>query len=1164
MNFDDLKPEALIEGLVPGQVTKLLSVEAVGPDAKNVWFRGADNQPKEQLVFRSQAYALRLAQQGSPWGFDAGAEEFRLAAEAYRIHLAHLFDPLMAVHTSNVDPLPHQITAVYETMLSKQPLRFVLADDPGAGKTIMAGLLIRELKARGDLERCLIVAPGSLVEQWQDELESKFNLNFDIFSREMVEGSVSSDPFREKNQLICRVDQLSRSEDLREKLKNSSWDLVIVDEAHKLSASYFGNELKKTKRYQLGELLGSLTRHLLLMTATPHNGKEEDFQAFLALIDTDRFHGKFRDGMHQINVSDVMRRMIKEELVKFDGTRLFPQRIAETVNYQLSRGESALYAAVTTYVVEEMNRAERLEDGRKGTVGFALTMLQRRLASSPEAILQSLKRRLGRLEKMLGEAKIMQRGLSVLSSFQDRQDPEVDIEDIVDEMEGEEAERAQEEIISESTAARTVEELQKEIEALKELVTLASEVRVSGEDRKWQQLSNLLMDNPQMRTASGHRRKLIIFTEHRDTLNYLRERLTTLLGDPAAIEVIHGSVKREDRKKAVEKFTNYSDCTILLATDAAGEGVNLQCAHLMINYDLPWNPNRIEQRFGRIHRIGQTEVCRLWNLVAKETREGAVFHRLFEKLEESRRALEGKVFDVLGRVFEDQPLKDMLIQAILHNDSPEVRAKLFEKIDAALDRENLERVMEREAIAADHLALNRVFKLKEEMEKAEAQRLQPYFIRAFFEAAFSKLGGNLKPREQQRFEITHVPPAIRDRDRQIGRGAPVLEKYSRVCFEKSQVRVLSQPMATLLAPGHPLMDSVVDLVLENSRSRLQQGTVLIDSQDFSKKPRLLFIIDHEVRDGVIDKTGTNRTISRRLHHVFIEPDGTTRTGGPAPYLDYAGLPAHHLDRSRQTLSQWSEQNLDQLALRHAVASLVPEHFNEVRERRQRAVQTTLEAVHARLTYQINYWSHRYEQLRLAVEAGNQPRMQPENARRTAEELSYRLEKRTRELEAQRGVVSQMPHVIGAALIIPQGLLLEWEGRAPSAEDNLSETDRAAVEAIGMNAVIRHERSLGFNPVDVSADNCGWDITSVDDRGNCRFIEVKARRADAATLTVTKNEMLVGYNKRNGGWYLAVVLVDGDNIEGPHYIQSPFDREPGWAETSVNFDIRQLLQGRQTA
>jgi superfamily II DNA or RNA helicase len=1155
MNLEYINPDSQIEGIVSGQVVRVISKTPIGSDAVNIVFRTSDGQIKEQMLFRSDEPRLKSAQAGRPWAFDADPEAFRMAAEANRIHLAHLFDPLMAVHTSNVEPLPHQITAVYETMLQKQPLRFVLADDPGAGKTIMAGLLIRELKVRGDLERCLIVAPGSLVDQWQDELDQKFNLSFEIFSRDMVEASLSADPFREKPFLICRVDQLARDEELKEKLKHSSWDLVIVDEAHKLSASYFGNELKKTKRYQLGELLGEISRHLLLMTATPHSGKNEDFQAFLALVDSDRFYGKFRDGMHGIKTDDIMRRMIKEELVKFDGTRLFPERIAETVNYPLSDLESGLYAAVTSYVTNEMNRAQMLDGNRKGTVGFALTILQRRLASSPESIYQSLKRRLSKLELMLEEARTVHRGFSHLGNM----DEDIgDIEEELDDMSADQAEKFEEEIMSESTAAQTVEELQKEIEALRELVQIATQVRTSGEDRKWKQLASLLQENPEMKDAHGNRRKIIIFTEHRDTLNYLRDRLSTMLGGGESIEMIHGGVKREERKKAVEKFTNYGECTILLATDAAGEGVNLQCAHLMINYDLPWNPNRIEQRFGRIHRIGQTEICRLWNLVAKETREGAVFHRLFEKLEECRQALQGKVFDVLGKVFDERPLKDLLIEAIRYNDDPVVKARLFEVIDSAVDREHMQKLIEKEAVGADHLALTRVFKLKEEMEKADAQRLQPYFIRAFFEAAFARFRGELRSRETGRYEIRHVPAAVRDRDRVIGSGVPVLDHYNRVCFEKSQVRVTGQSMATLLAPGHPLVDSVVDLVLEGSRNELRQGAVFVDPLDPGTSPRLLFIIDHEVRDGVTDARGLNRTISRKLHHVFISPDGSVSSGGPAPYLDYDLLPPQYQEKAVGVLSLWPDQNVESLALGYAASSIVPQHFEEVRERRLRAVEATLDAVHKRLTFQINHWSHRYVQLQAEVQAGKQPRMQPENVRRIAEELTHRLEKRTRDLEAQRNVSSQMPRIIGAALVIPAGLLHQWEGVAPTPEEQASAADRDAVEAAGMKAVMEHEISLGFEPKDVSAENCGWDITSVDGKGNCRFIEVKGRQADATTITVTKNEMLVGYNKKGQGWYLAIVLVDGERIDGPHYVEAPFDREPGWAETSVNLSLSSLL------
>ncbi|MFW6259155.1 MAG: ATP-binding protein, partial [Halochromatium sp.] len=360
----------------------------------------------EQRPFRTDEARLELAQAGRPWAFDAEGAGFKLGLEAYRISQAALFDPMMAVHASNVEPLPHQIAAVYEAMLPKQPLRFVLADDPGAGKTIMAGLLIRELLMRADARRILIVAPGGLTEQWQDELLEKFSLRFELFSREQQEQCASGNVFDEQDRLICRLDQLSRNEDVQAKLRTTDWDLIVVDEAHKLSATYFGNKVAKTKRFQLGELLGRITRHFLLMTATPHNGKEADFQLWLSLLDSDRFYGKFREGAHQVDVSDLMRRMVKEDLLKFDGTPLFPERRAYTANYPLSALEASLYEQVTTYVREEMNRADKLDGKTRNTVGFALTQLQRRLASSPEAIDQSLKRRRKRLEARLGEEKL--------------------------------------------------------------------------------------------------------------------------------------------------------------------------------------------------------------------------------------------------------------------------------------------------------------------------------------------------------------------------------------------------------------------------------------------------------------------------------------------------------------------------------------------------------------------------------------------------------------------------------------------------------------------------------------------------------------------------------------------------------------------------------------
>ncbi len=1008
IKLEDISKGTVVRGLTPSGNATIVSAEFTGGDALTVCFRSESGELEEIQLFRSQESELEVVERGLPWSFDADPEEFSLAAEAYRIHLAHLFDPLLAIHTASVEPLPHQITAVYEAMLPVQPLRYLLADDPGAGKTIMAGLLIRELMARGDVRRCLIIAPGSLVEQWQDELDQKFNLHFEIFSRDQVENARTGNPFEEKDQLIARVDQLSRAEDLQEKLGMTDWDLVVVDEAHKMSASYFGNKLNETKRFKLGKLVGSLTRHFLLMTATPHNGKEADFQAFMSLLDSDRFYGKYRDGVHQVDISDLMRRMVKEELLKFDGTRLFPERKAYTVNYELSDLEAALYAAVTKYVVEEMNRADDLENRRRGTVGFALTILQRRLASSPEAIYQSLQRRQKRLSSMREELKLHKRGLSELGNLRTLSDE--DWEDVEDDYNDEELENFRNEVLDEATASRTVEELNREIGVLEVLVKQAKQVRQAEEDRKWRELSNLLQNEEEMFERDGRtRRKIIIFTEHRDTLNYLFDQLVTLMGRPESVLCIHGGVRRELRRKVQEQFTQDKDAHILLATDAAGEGVNLQRANLMLNYDLPWNPNRIEQRFGRIHRIGQTEVCHLWNLVAKETREGDVFQRLFDKLEVERERFGGKVFDVLGQAIDNRDLRELLMEAIRYGEKPEVRARLHEKVDEALDTDRLHQLIEEHAISSDALNTDKVFRIKEDMERAQARRLQPHYVFSFFKEVFTRLGGTLKEREKGRFEVTYVPQAIRSRDRVIGTGAPVLKKYERLCFDRDKVRVQDKPLASLLAPGHPLMDATVDLTLERFRPTLKQGVVLVDRADDEEEPRLLFILDHKVRDGRTDAHGRPRVISRRMQFIYLDSQGNLADGGHAPYLDLEKASPDELSAVSGLLQEdWLRGECENKILAYATEKIVPEHFEETRERRLRMIDATRRAVHERLTKEINHWTHRYNQLLAQAEAGKQPRMQPENARRRAEELTSRLEERGKELDKERTIASAPP------------------------------------------------------------------------------------------------------------------------------------------------------------
>ena len=1168
MRLEDIGVGATIKGIVLQGAVKVVSLNRLGADAIQVFYQSQDGAIGEQTLFRNDEYRLTALEEGRPWSF-VGKEaliteegkRFKLAAEAQRIQLAHLFDPLMAIHTSNVDPLPHQITAVYESMLPKQPLRYVLADDPGAGKTIMAGLLIRELMIRGDLKRCLIVTPGSLCEQWQEELIQKFGVIFEIFSRDMVESSHAGNPFEEKDLLIARIDQLSRAEDLQEKIKNTDWDLIVVDEAHKMAASWNGSTLKKTKRYVLGELLGQITRHYLLMTATPHNGKEEDFQQFMALIDSDRFYGKYRDGVHQVDTTDLMRRMVKEDLLKFDGTRLFPERRAYTVNYQLSGLEAALYERVTDYVRNEMNRADKIAGKRKSTVGFALTILQRRLASSPEAIYQSLKRRTAKLERMLEEVKLLKRGLSEISKY-DGMSPE-DYDDFYEDTPDGELEEVEDEILDEATAAQTADELAAEIIILGGLVEHAKEVVGAGADTKWLELSSLLRENEQMFDSNGSRRKILIFTEHKDTLNYLTDKISSMLGNPNAVVTIHGGVKREERRKRQGLFTHDKEVVVMVATDAAGEGINLQRANLMVNYDLPWNPNRMEQRFGRIHRIGQMEVCHLWNLLAGETREGDVFQRLFHKLEVVRATLGGKVFDVLGQVFEEHSLKDLLMDAIRYGEQPEVKARLHEVVEGVLDQDHLKEIMERNALATDHMDISRVYKIKEDMERAEALKLQPFFIKSFFEEAFKRQGGDLKKREPGRFEINHVPAAIRSRDRVIGTGQPVLSKYQRICFEKDKIRIEGkQEIASMIAPGHPVMDSIIDLTLEQERELLKQGAILVDQTDEGTEPHLMFIVNHAIRDAGKAKDGTQRIISQRMQFLMINEHGEVRIGGHAPYLDFEEIAADEFTQVKYILDEpWLKQDMDKLVIAHAVQDLVPEHISEVKQRREEKVDKTLNAVNERLIKEINHWTHRYQQLKVQADAGKQPKMQPENARRRAEELTSRLKQRKEELEIQRHVTSSTPLVIGGALIIPQGLLNKHSGK----EIPMWAVDanaRKRVEIAAMNAVMDAERSLGFEPSDVSAQKLGWDIQSRAGDGDVRFIEVKGRAKGAPTVTVTKNEILASFNQPER-FVLAIVLVDGDHVDGPYYLRKPFKSEPDFGVTSINLDLVTILSQAQS-
>ena len=1159
--LEQLIPGVRVRGIDAAGPVTVVSATMAGDQAVSLVVRTEVGDLRDTVVYRDKEESLELELPTAQFSFSADGEYFRLASEARRIRLAYLFDPMQAVFSSTIEPLPHQIRAVYQEMLTRQPLRFLLADDPGAGKTIMAGLLIKELLLRGDLKRCLIVAPGSLVQQWQDELNEKFDLPFDILTRADVENARTGNPFNERDLWIARVHQLSRNEDLSARATGQSWDLVVIDEAHRMSAHVFGNEVKKTQLYELGELLGAHTRNLLLMTATPHNGKDEDFQLFMALLDADRFVGTPRDGLRTGDVEDMMRRMVKEKLLRFDGTPLFPERVAETVEYPLSPPEAALYEQVTDYVTNEMNRADQVaaEEGggqRRNRVGFALTILQRRLASSPEAIYQSLRRRRRRLEDRIAEERGAKRRAELARQVEiDRlivaleEDP-----DALTDYDGGDLEDLEEEIVDDATAARTVAELEAEVTTLRRLEGLAEAVRRANTDTKWTQLLSLLDENA-MRKDDGSLRKLIIFTEHRDTLTYLTEKLRRHLGRPEAVESISGSTGRDQRRAIQVRFTQDKECSILVATDAAGEGINLQSSNLLINYDLPWNPNRIEQRFGRIHRIGQEDVCYMWNLVAADTREGAVFRRLLDKLEEQRAALGGQVFNVLGEALSATALRDLLIDAIRHNDDPAVRERINTVIDATVG-DGLRELIEHQALAPTVMDERALHQVRAEMDEAAARRLQPHHIRQFFMGAFALVGGRIRPRETARYEITNVPRELRDRDRLIGRGLPVGRAYERATFDRELVKVAGLPDADLLAPGHPLMDALVDVTCERFGSLLREGAVLVDPSDPSPEPWVLVYLEHAIADGRTDSHGIQQVVSRRFAFIGLGADGSSRAISDAPYLDYRKVGAEEAKAAAMARqAAWLSEDLVARATAAGITDAVPAHLAEVQAITETRIDRTRKLVRQRLQSEINHWDNRARDLRLQVEAGKEVRKRPEEAERIATELAERLERRMRELDLEAALDPKAPQITGAALVLPQGYL-DVLGGVPADKVAQRAHDTKVVDARAVAAVMNAERDLGRAPTEMPHNNPGYDVRSTFDDGHLLFIEVKGRISGSETFSPSYTQVMHARNSPDNH-ILAMVEVRPDGTEEVRYIGgaefAEAAGEPGWAITSVSID-----------
>jgi SNF2 family DNA or RNA helicase len=1123
VRLEDIGSTARLAGILLDRPVTVLGALMHGKDAVEVTYRDDNGVLGQVVLYRPDEQRVHPHLDGGR-PFDADARNFRLVAEAQRILLAGLHDPMLAVATSDVQPLPHQIRAVYGELLPRTPLRFLLADDPGAGKTIMAGLYIKELILRDDVRSCLVVAPGGLVEQWQDELALKFGLNFEILAPGAADAIPGKTVFDQKPLLIARMDQLARNELLLEQIDQADFDLVVVDEAHRMSASWFGGEIKTSKRFQLGEALSERARHFLLMTATPHNGKEEDFQSFLSLLDQDRFAGPGNKHTKSGAAEGLMRRMVKEKLVTFEGRPLFPERIAQTVAYRLSGEEQDLYDQVTEYVRTGMNRAQNLDGKRRNTVGFALTVLQRRLASSPEAIHQSLRRRADRLERLKAD---------MIDGVIDAPPKDAPVELLYDdpdydELDAAELEDAEEELVDSATAARTIAELEIEIADLRRLTEIAHRLLVSELDVKWRELRGVI-EGHVLAHPDGRPRKLIVFSEHRDTLNYLERRISQLLYAPGAVVTIHGGVPRYERRRITAEFTSNPEVQVLIATDAAGEGLNLQAAHLMVNYDLPWNPNRIEQRFGRIHRIGQQEVCRLWNLVAEDTREGDVYQRLLDKIEEQRAAYDGEIFNVLGTSLGSLNLTRLMKEAIQYGDQPEVRAKMWEVIEEGVSA-GLQELIDDEALATEALAPGDLDDLRRAMEDAKAKRLQPHFIRDAFVEAFDRLGGRIDRREKGRFEITHVPASVREK----GGRAPIARKYERVTFDIATIDVPDAPRAELVAPGHPLHDATLGLIVDQFGPALDRGTVLTSST--ISEPVLLVGVLKEVRDS----TGT--TVNKRFGYSFIGKDGAPSEAGPAPYLDFA--PTSEAERRDAIGLPWLPDR-ERDAVSWVISEQLPVFARDATELRTIEYTRVRARVDQRLTLEVNRLETEALKADHQAATGKKVRHSADSLRRRADELAQRRESRLAMIDRQLSMAPVTPVIKAIALVVPAS--------RPKPDSVPDQEAREAVERRGIAAVMAAEVALGRIPTEQAHNNPGFDILSRDPGGPGLRIEVKARIEGSDTFTITRTEVLMALNTApDHRLALVKVSASGAAHDEIRYIGDAFAGvEPTWL---TDFDV----------
>ncbi len=1095
-----------------------MRVETMRPNGSDSWAAGLVGTQTER--FRRVALTSNdiagLTITDSTLSYSGDGRLLRLGLEAYALGIAHEFDPYFGLSISRVDPLPHQLEAVYGHLLKLSTVRFLLADDAGAGKTIMAGLLVRELMLRGLSERILVVCPANLTFQWQRELREKFDEKFLVLKGSDIRDQFGVNQWMEQKRIITSLDLAKRAEILPG-LKQVHWDLVIVDEAHRMSAR---DETHKSLRYKLGEILRDSADHILLLTATPHKGDPKNFTLFLQLLDQDAYADvkSIREAMDRRRAPFYLRRT-KEAMVYFperqpngewNARPVFTKRIPQTVDFKIDDEEWELYREITRFVKRQSVRAAAQgDDPRARAVGFLMALYQRRLASSTHAMRRSLENRAKRLEDGLQRAQAL-----IQTAPPAIPDPEE-----IEEMEDAERERL-EALLDAITLAGNAEQVREEIDELRLLAENAMAVEASGNEAKLTRLRDILhkqgfFDDPTQR--------LLLFTEFKDTLNYLMDRLRAW---GFRVGCIHGGMKAGSRDEPgtrihTEQQFREGEIQVLVATEAAGEGINLQCCHILFNYDIPWNPNRLEQRMGRIHRYGQVHDCLIFNFVATNTIEGRVLNRLLDKLQEIRDALDDDaVFNVVGEVLPaaqvERVLRDYYAGKLGDAD---LEDRMLRDVDEGRFRAICQTALE--GLAAKRLNLDM---LVERRAKAREQRVVPENIARFMQecAQDASLGLKPVPRLAHAFEPGRTPTALKQYELATDWKLPQLAaRYPRLTTDRETADTNNLEWVT---PGHPLFEALRRHGLYAARPTFARGACFHSLSH--ETPARIDVYRARAVDGL------GRTIHERLFAVELSGEGEPRQRDPQFLRNL--MPAETPDplpaaASVPEATAW----LMETALTPFLEEIRAERSVEV-ERIAQHVELSLTEVLHRIDQEIG----RADEDVKNEKPGAEGRLAQAETRH-ADTLARR-ERRRKELRRERAVTLQGVERLASALILPHP-----EREAPELRRLRPDPK---TEMTAMRVVMDYETARGCQVRDVHEQDLGYDITSLDPQsGELRLIEIKGLAAPTGSILLSPNEHRVAEDRRDCFWLYVVT----------HCATEPTLREP--IRDPARFSWREIIK-----